>query len=289
MTMRQIAERLLPDAAGNTFLAREIVSQSLKPLRAPNAHYHVYCSSHNHGAIQLAMEVSGERGFTLQSKGQETARTVNALYTTTEVSNLAECDHMLLYLTSRTWTQGETSAALSEELQKALDLGVHILLVHEMPGVGGQEARFACEFGQFFSDPNGATPHALLEQGIYSEIAVPMKGGAWREVSMALMHMALCMSKEDAETAQEGGDVLDLAHSTQERVARVLKSAKMDTLAKSSSKQMGFFARQAGRKRATIALRKPASVSSYKTSTEAQSTAVSVIASSQSANADLMI
>ena len=40
---------------------------------------------------------------------------------------------------------------------------------HEMVGVGGQEARFGCEFGDFFSCADGATPGALLKRGIYSE------------------------------------------------------------------------------------------------------------------------
>ena len=35
-----------------------------------------------------------------------------------------------------------------------------------MIGVGGQEARFGCEFGEFFSCAEGATPVALLKRGI---------------------------------------------------------------------------------------------------------------------------
>ena len=46
-----------------------------------------------------------------------------------------------------------------------------------MPGIGGQEARFGCEFGTFFSCDDGATPQSLLHRGIYSEIAVALKGG----------------------------------------------------------------------------------------------------------------
>ena len=63
-------------------------------------------------------------------------------------------------------------AALGAELMKAMDLGVHILLVHEMPGAGGQEQRFGCEFVDFFSCADGATPDALLMRGIYSESIV---------------------------------------------------------------------------------------------------------------------
>ena len=51
-----------------------------------------------------------------------------------------------------------------------MDLNVHVLLVHEMPGVGGQEARFSCDFSAFFACPDGATPGELLNRGIYSEV-----------------------------------------------------------------------------------------------------------------------
>ena len=59
-----------------------------------------------------------------------------------------------------------------------------------VPGDGGQEARFGCEFGSFFSCVDGATPGELLKRGIYSEIAVALKGGPWREASMAMLAMA---------------------------------------------------------------------------------------------------
>ena len=104
---------------------------------------------------------------------------------------------MLLYLTSQTWTRGEASEALGRELMRAMDLNVNVLLVHEMPGMGGQEARFGCSFGSFFSCKDGATPDELLKRGIYSSIAVALKGGLWREASMALLGMALGMSKEE--------------------------------------------------------------------------------------------
>ena len=55
------------------------------------------------------------------------------------------------------------------EVRKAMDAGISILLVHEMIGVGGQEDRFGCEFGDFFrSEPDG-TPGDLLQRGICAE------------------------------------------------------------------------------------------------------------------------
>ena len=70
-------------------------------------------------------------------------------------------------------------------------LDVPLLLVHEMPGIGGQEARHGCEFGTFFSHPDGATPTDLLQAGVYSTIALPLKGAQWREASMVLVRSRL--------------------------------------------------------------------------------------------------
>jgi hypothetical protein len=52
---------------------------------------------------------------------------------------------------------------------------------------GGQTARHGCTFDTFFED----TPSELLERGIYSQIAVPLKGDPWRPVSMVQLAQAL--------------------------------------------------------------------------------------------------
>jgi len=232
VTMRLIAERLLPDAAGATYVDKEIVSQRLKPLATPEKAFHIYCSALNPGAAELMNEVSHKQGFTMQLDGalperargmtRGTAAKPNALHVTTEAAKLSECDHMLLYLTSQTWTRPVESAQLCAELMEAMDCGVHVLLAHEMPGEGGQAARDGCEFGSFFACPDGATPDELLKRGIYSEVAVPLKGGAWREASMMLLGMALGMSKDELQDAKEGGDVLGVGEKSK-RAVYVLK------------------------------------------------------------------
>ena len=64
VTIRLIAERLLPDAlAGQTFVGRELCSQPFKSLPKPGAGarksiYHVYCSQHNPGARELMEELA---------------------------------------------------------------------------------------------------------------------------------------------------------------------------------------------------------------------------------------
>ena len=70
-------------------------------------------------------------------------------------------------------------------------LNVRLLLAHEMIGIDGQDARQSCEFGQFFSCAAGATPNGLIHAGIYNKVAVALKGGQWRAVSMVLMGQAL--------------------------------------------------------------------------------------------------
>ena len=241
VTMRLIAERLLPDAAGTTYVDGELISQQFQPLPPPRDKHthHIYCSEHNPGASALMTELAHQRGLA-------------SLGVTTRADQLTECDHVLLYLTaqvrhlprspldlpsisprsptisllpwpsllystSQTWTRGRPSAALAEEITKALVLGVHVLLVHEIPGVGGQAERGACEFSTFFSCPDGATPAQLLKLGVYLESAVPLKGGAWRSTSMALLGLALGCRPWSEE---------DLWHLTKEGEAALFLKAK---------------------------------------------------------------
>ena len=67
--------------------------------------------------------------------------------------------------------------------------GLSITLAHEMPGVGGQEARNGVAFASFFA--SDVTPVALLKAGIYSTIAVALKGGTWRQASLVMMAQTL--------------------------------------------------------------------------------------------------
>jgi len=230
VTMRLIAERLLPNAAGTTYVDHELINQKRKLLSPPSATYHVYCSAFNPGAKELIEEVSGKCGLELKIEAKATPNTPNTLCMTTDVANLPQCDHMMLYLTGQTWTCHGGSAALGHELQEAMEIGVHVQLAHEMPGVGGQEARFACDFGTFFGHPDGTTPQELLERGIYSEIAIPLKGGAWREASMVLMGIALGMNKEEIAEEEDGANLLGLDESTQVQIKHAITSVRIHEL-----------------------------------------------------------
>jgi len=240
VTMRLIAERLLDNADGTTYVDGELISHKLKALPPPTDEYHVCCSGRNPGALELIQELAKKRNFELkltQALGRRGSSGVietvslterrrseelmpqislakrpdsqakEVLFVTMDVTCLAKCDHMLLYLSSQTWTRGEASEMLGKEVDQAMDLGVHVLLAHEMPG-DGEQARSGCEFGSFFSCADGTTPGELLKRGIYSEIAVALKGGPWREASMAMLAMAFGLSKEEAEARAAGEDVL---------------------------------------------------------------------------------
>ena len=65
-------------------------------------------------------------------------------------------------------------------------LGVELLLAHEMPGID-QDERHGIEFASFFR----STPQRLLDAGIYVNIAVPLRGAAFRPVSLAMLAQKL--------------------------------------------------------------------------------------------------
>jgi hypothetical protein len=171
VTMRLIAERLLPAAHPPVYLQGEVAAQPPASLEAPRREHHLYCSASNAGAARLVAELGAHLGGKLA-----VAHGVDAL---------GACDRMLVYLTARTWTSGEASDALAREVARAMDAGVRLLLVHEQPGeIGGQAGRDAVPFDDFFV----TTPAPLLERQVYQAmIAVPLRGGAWREAGLALL------------------------------------------------------------------------------------------------------
>ena len=94
---------------------------------------------------------------------------------------------------------------------------LQLLLVHEMIGTGGQEARYGCEFGDFFRSPPDGTPGDLQGRGIYATIAVAMKGGAWREASMAMLAQAVAGKEDKAGGGKPVGNAAMLAKARQQR------------------------------------------------------------------------
>lgn len=119
------------------------------------------------------------------------------LRVSSKLDELQECDHMLVYLNLKTWTSGAKSNELAAEVRMAMTMGVHLLLVHEMPGEW-QTARHGCPFSDLFSHVDGATPQDLLARGIYTEIASPLKGGVFRGASMVIVSRVLTGSEPEA-------------------------------------------------------------------------------------------
>lgn len=175
ITMRLTAERALPvNVQGTTFLRGELTQQCPKPMQLPPHRYHIYYSEHNAGALAMIREVEGSLkvGFTV----------------TSDIAQLPRCECFLILLDSRTWTGSET-AAFTTEVQQAMAQGVRLMLCHEMPSALPEEppARHAVEFGSFFTH----TPQVLLTRGIYADIAITFKPGAWREVGIVKVGLAL--------------------------------------------------------------------------------------------------
>ena len=197
VTMRLIADMMLAcgsaAASGQkrskeTFLQGEM-SRRKPTLPAPRAErmFHVFCSPNNAGGADLMREVADH--FHMKIAISES------------IDELGACERCLVYLTGRTWTSGSASEAFAAQVHRAMDANVPLLLCHEMPGVGGQEARHGCMFDVLFACAEGATPESLLKAGIYSVIATPLKGGAWRNASMIMV--ALSLAEAPSERAKE--------------------------------------------------------------------------------------
>ena len=104
-----------------------------------------------------------------------------------DISALERCEHMLVLLTTQTWVQGDSSGGRGKrntefirELCKAMELGVHRQLAHEVRSArqGDDTARHACSFDDFFA--NDSTPKFIIDAGLYNEIAINLAGFQWR-------------------------------------------------------------------------------------------------------------
>ena len=177
VSIRLIGQRgILHGAVGELYLQGEAAMDKillLKPLYGRE--FHLFCSPHNAGAVQCAKELKDADIWQMQGR----QRSVPLTYTT-NIAHLASCDHMLLLLDKRTWTSGEVTAKLVDDIHAALRAGVHILCVHEFPSVVGPP-RHECEFSHMFDD--GWTPRHLADgpMNLYKEIALALKGDEWRQ------------------------------------------------------------------------------------------------------------
>ena len=238
VTLRLIAERLLPADHPPTYVQGELVSQTIAlPRPRDGRRFHAFASPSNVGAAALLKEVN--------------ARLRLGVEVTEERLQLEECECMLVLLTKATWTSNEATARLVEDVQRAIGLGVRLLLAHEMMGSSEQAARGACEFGEFFS----TTPPLLLRAGIYDKIAVALKGGAWREASMYMLAQAIAEAPAASKAHTLRHEIASIMTHTDETVRRLstaLVPARLSAAARpADSKQMAT--RKAAASRATEA------------------------------------
>ena len=189
VSLRLLAERLLDEGLqGATYLPYELTRQRVRlPPPRGRRRFHLFCCADNAGADEL----TGELGASFR-QGQK-------LEVTSNVSEVAACERALLYLNGKTWTSGDASVAIARAVEAAMDAGVELLLAHETVGERSQESRHGVEF----DDMDRATPQALKARGIYHQIAIGLKGGAWREVSMRMLAQELVTTEiNDTPAAQ---------------------------------------------------------------------------------------
>jgi hypothetical protein len=152
------------------YVQGEGATTKVKPLPLTHGRkHHFYCSRSCMGAAELAKELSD----------------LTSVQWTDQLDSLVDCEHLLLYLTSATWTSGEVSAQFALEVCEAHRLGVHLLLAHEFPSmIDDASQRGACSFNDFWNE--GWTPKHLLQgdANVYRQIAIALKPGEWRKAGL---------------------------------------------------------------------------------------------------------
>ena len=143
-------------------------------------------------------------------------RTSSFVKVTEDPKRFRDCEAMLVYLNDRTWSSGEASLKFGRQVALALANGIPLLLAHEMPGIAADE-RHGCEFAQFFRPEQ--TPQALIDAGIYHTVAVPLKAGEYRSISISLLTRKLNeMSRALPAKSQDLRTVVNALHDTIARI-----------------------------------------------------------------------
>ena len=203
--LRLIVQRLAPQR--EMYLPGELAPRK-QPLSPPAGEFHVWCSRYNPGVRTLIDEVcvrtrpaQGPRPRVLASLALTLCASPNCpqmkrfgwgdeLLVTDDPDQMEQADHVLLYLNRSTWANDDRRETLVAEVLVPLQRKPRrpLLLVHETDETDNQLDGVA-KFAYFFGD--GVTPSELMKHGIYTEIAIPMKTGAYRSVSRGLLDCAL--------------------------------------------------------------------------------------------------
>ena len=177
VTMRMIASELLSEPRRIYLRAERLRPPKLGPPRGKDKRFHLFVSTYNRGCKRLVDEVED---FLSGRHSTQAARV--CVDVSSQRDELIECDAMLIYLHRRTLMA--ESAGLISDVARAMLNKVPLLLVHEMQGLS-EDARHGCEFAHFYHPEQ--TPEELLIAGVYSRVAVPLKGGELRRPSIALL------------------------------------------------------------------------------------------------------
>jgi len=178
VTMRLIAQRLLSDTAHGKLYVRGEMSRTHPelPLPSDGKRFHVYVSRHNPGAH----EVLGDEGEVQKQLGV-------MVRVTQKEDEMFECERCVLHLSKSTWEDAHRAEALAKEIMEALRSGLQLLVLHEALGMDDPSGRGAIAFEAV----RLRTPGHLLESGVYNRIAIPMKTGDWRDVSLRMLVLDL--------------------------------------------------------------------------------------------------
>jgi len=135
----------------------------------------LWCSAGNPGATEVADEL-----VTSTASTGAATRVVDTMPGVQALKEKGESAVLLLYLNKDTWVeQGEV---LERDVRAARKAGLKVVMVHE-----NDKEKGGCEFREFF----GTTPQELIDDGIYSDIAIALHTPPHRAVSLALVGKAL--------------------------------------------------------------------------------------------------
>jgi hypothetical protein len=182
----------LPPHHYRSFAQGEVATtKCLLPTPFGGRDFHLFCSPHNLGATQVVEELKTSDVWVTGGKQPSVPLTC-----TTEVAQLASCDHMLVLLDERTWTSGEDTAKFVAHIHAAMHIGVHMLCVHEFPSVCGP-ARHAVEFHRMFHEEWTPTHLQGGAANLYKEIALALKGVEWRKPGLVAVASKLAAGGDE--------------------------------------------------------------------------------------------
>jgi len=142
----------------------------------------LWCSAGNPGAADIATELVSS-----MASDDDAIRVVNSMPDVQALKDDGESAIMLLYLNKDTWVEQGEVLERDVRAARTLQAGLKVVMVHE-----NDKEKGGCEFGDFF----GTTPQELIDDGIYSDIAIALHTLPHRAISLALVAQALGAIKE---------------------------------------------------------------------------------------------